>query len=83
METYTIERTEHSRFVYIPGLKPVYKVGDHIFENDIDEDAASTYDLGCITKVEFDRVADDWVYTFEDGGEYCEEQMLDGTYYKK
>lgn len=83
METYTIKRTEHGRFVYIPGLKPEYNVGDHIFLDDVHEDATFTYDLGKIVTVEFDNAADDWIYTFEDGGEYCGEEMLDGSYYKK
>lgn len=77
---------KHSYFetIYHVGTEPTWKVGDILAWRD--------YHIGCegneiiegkVIKITYDNRERDWIYTFEDGHEKCEEYLIDVLSYKK
>lgn len=70
--------------VYYRGEKSHWQVGDKLAYYEFCTDHEGEYDLGTITKIEFDKKLDNWVYTFDDPSEteLSEEELLDLEVYK-
>lgn len=82
-EKITLERPEHSHYVYIRGEKPMFKVGDNIAYYEFYNDYEGEQLLGNVKSVEYDEYLDDWTYTFEKGNWYTEEQLISEEAYIK
>ena len=61
------DRPQHSRYEYVVGKEPIWKVGDILEDYEFYEDYEGYNLFGTITKVEFDDYLEDWVYTFKKG----------------
>jgi hypothetical protein len=55
----------HYETVYCCGQKPRFKVGDTVACYESYSDYEGEYVYGIVTKVEFDKEQEDWVYTFD------------------
>lgn len=78
-ETITIERGERSRYIYIRGKNPEFKIGDNLAYYDCEGETS----LGKVMSVNLDEKIDDWVYVFEDGNDYPEEYLIEDSVYVK
>ena len=65
------------------GNKPRWNVGDNLAYYGFTSDAEGEVLLGEVIKVWFDVVFNDWAYTFIDGFNYLEEELLENECYKK
>ena len=82
-ETITIERPEHSHYVYIRGEKPKFNVGDNLAFYEFYNDYEGEQLLGNVKSVEYAAYLDDWTYTFENGTWYTEEELISEEAYIK
>ena len=81
--TITIQREEHSRYVYVCGTSPLFSVGDVLAIYEFYHDYEGEMVLGKVKNISFDEDYDDWLYELDDGDFYCENTLLEDEAYRK
>lgn len=78
------EQPEYGHFVsdYISGKKSIFNVGDTLAHYICTSNEEGERNIGKIENVVFDK-EDGWIYTFENGDMYSEEELVSDDFYKK
>ena len=67
---------------YYCGKNHRWNIGDKLAYYECTSNCEGQYELGTITKVEFDKEYDDWLYYFDTSDEEYEESLLSYETYK-
>ena len=81
--TITIQREEHSRYVYVCGTTPLFSVGNVLAIYEFYDDYEGEMVLGKVKEVSFDEDYDDWVYEFDKGDILDEGSLIQDEAYRK